>query len=482
VLIAQNTDYSHSVWRWSGTAWSPVTVTNDLAAHIGTGALAAYDRARHVVLLVGYDQSALGWALWSFDLATGTWSPLPAPPSANAPGGFAYDATRQVAILTYAFTATRIWDGTSWQTYSTFPSNQVLTYDPRAGGVVAQSVDVAQLWDGAAWTSLPETGSVVGSELWYDDDRQRRVIFAGDVYEYDGSQWSSPIRSWPTDYWWGWLTYDVKRKELVELLNTAQMPGHTVNELWTYRDGWNNVPVVLGNVIVGGIAYDPVRDTIVGATQLGTTFFIHDHVLTSPAIAGPIGSNNPMAYDASRGAVVSAGSGTLELPSNADLWTQIDPAQITQNGDLVFDARSNQLVLGNGAGTVQLEPEGWSPSLSASLGVLAEDQRRGTIEQLGSGMAYERISGAWHERLGLPAKLTSNLGLHAAYAPESGTLYVIGDVGTSSHVMMTRQFVGPSPLDGCTGGDDDGDGLVDCADPECWWACQPGCPPYATCP
>src|SRR5262249_10113887 len=35
--------------------------------------------------------------------------------------------------------------------------------------------------------------------------------------------------------------------------------------------------------------------------------------------------------------------------------------------------------------------------------------------------------------------------------------------------------------DRCDGTDVDGDGLVRCADPDCWWACTPLCPPGTTC-
>ena len=40
-------------------------------------------------------------------------------------------------------------------------------------------------------------------------------------------------------------------------------------------------------------------------------------------------------------------------------------------------------------------------------------------------------------------------------------------------------FRGPGGDELCDGRDGDGDGLVDCADPDCWWTCTPACPPGA---
>jgi hypothetical protein len=37
------------------------------------------------------------------------------------------------------------------------------------------------------------------------------------------------------------------------------------------------------------------------------------------------------------------------------------------------------------------------------------------------------------------------------------------------------------PSEACDGTDADGDGLVGCADPDCWARCTPHCPPGTTC-
>ena len=48
--------------------------------------------------------------------------------------------------------------------------------------------------------------------------------------------------------------------------------------------------------------------------------------------------------------------------------------------------------------------------------------------------------------------------------------------------MWAHRWVGLQPLERCDKADADGDGLVDCADPDCWWSCTPTCPPLSSCP
>jgi hypothetical protein len=57
----------------------------------------------------------------------------------------------------------------------------------------------------------------------------------------------------------------------------------------------------------------------------------------------------------------------------------------------------------------------------------------------------------------------------------------IGDLDGFT-VAYGIRFQGPGNEERCDGGDGDGDGLVDCADPDCWWKCTPACPPGVVCP
>jgi hypothetical protein len=109
--------------------------------------------------------------------------------------------------------------------------------------------------------------------------------------------------------------------------------------------------------------------------------------------------------------------------------------------------------------------------------------RRGSVELFTpDGSIYERFNGQFVSEDPAkapppPAALTAQ-GLDAVYAPELGAIYLIGDLRYSRLIL---QRTATTVLDACTGGDDDGDGLVDCDDPDCWWSCTPTCPPHTSC-
>jgi hypothetical protein len=53
---------------------------------------------------------------------------------------------------------------------------------------------------------------------------------------------------------------------------------------------------------------------------------------------------------------------------------------------------------------------------------------------------------------------------------------------SENYRLWSHSFASQSaPADRCTDVDTDGDGLVACADPDCWARCTPRCPPRASC-
>ena len=53
----------------------------------------------------------------------------------------------------------------------------------------------------------------------------------------------------------------------------------------------------------------------------------------------------------------------------------------------------------------------------------------------------------------------------------------------SADVLLERKYVSSLPDESCVAGEDaDGDGLVGCDDPDCWWKCHPACPYATACP
>ena len=188
-------------------------------------------------------------------------------------------------------------------------------------------------------------------------------------------------------------------------------------------------------------------------------------------------------YDPIRGGVVGVtASATWFLASAADHWVMIGGAPPTSSlpATMAFEARSGDLSLISQYGNAARFTAGtWFTSLSPGTGYsIVADARRGTSEIIAATRpSYEHINGGWFQRDPLPVAVDGP----AIYNAASGKVIVIGTVN-HSRVMLERTFVGAAPLDGCAGGDDDMDGLIDCDDPDCWWSCRPACPPFASCP
>jgi hypothetical protein len=72
-------------------------------------------------------------------------------------------------------------------------------------------------------------------------------------------------------------------------------------------------------------------------------------------------------------------------------------------------------------------------------------------------------------------------------APEGAGIYAFDAAITSGSslaptIAWRLQWNAPIAYDSCSADDADGDGKVQCADPDCWAACSPLCPPGTTCP
>ena len=90
--------------------------------------------------------------------------------------------------------------------------------------------------------------------------------------------------------------------------------------------------------------------------------------------------------------------------------------------------------------------------------------------------------GTWHELQSALRPAPRN-GHAMAYDSIAGAMMVFGGSGSNAlYEAYAHRFesVGDAP-DGCIETDLDGDGLVGCADPDCWGRCQPTCPPATTC-
>ncbi|MBL0218046.1 MAG: hypothetical protein IPQ07_29725 [Myxococcales bacterium] len=491
------------IYEWDGTSWTRVVTSSspNLSQPVVT-----YDPVRHLLLVAQLGSTIT--PLWTLDLATGTWVAKPSIGQIfSYQGGFAFDAVRGVAVLVTGDGKVFEWNGTAWTTIVAAPpvaTGWGVTFDPRVGAVIAvggatPSNKIAK-WTGAAWVTLAETLPSPRNipEVAFDPDRNRRIVFGGspgnaaypllgDVFEYDGSGWQHIDSDAPPEFDdFGRLSYayDPVRRTLVQLGGTA---GATTGklEVWTRTDDrWHHQgpsPIPYQNSALAA-AYDPVRGGIVVNAGDFSTWLLDGEQWRKIEDAGTSDAQGmvAMAYDPIRRAMVGLdGTQTWSLGAD-DRWHMLAawPAP-TVYLTLAFDARAGRLVAAANMDVFELADTGWSPTLSpGSFYRVVEDPRRGTVNFVrGTGSLWERVAGAWFEHPALPIATNGS----ASFAPIEGTLLLIGTV-RNARLLFERTFVGSSPRDACTGGDEDGDQLIDCADPDCWWSCTPTCPPRASCP
>lgn len=290
--------------RAASLAPSPLPAGRGEAPSPRTGAAAAYDAARGVLLLfggTGDGRTVLG-DTWAWD---GTrWTrlhPAPAPPPV-ASALMAADAADGTLVLYGAAGNTWTWDGTTWRSHPGSPpldASAVMAYDPATRGVLlylAQTGGEHQTWrwDGAAWTRLAPrtTPDIVMGAMAFDG---RRLLLVGAPF--------GVVQGQPVTQTWAWDGADWSL-----LAPAVRLPLSTET----------------------GAAYDPARSQVValagGETWLwdGATWRrVH------PAHQPPARLGAAMAADARSGGVVLYGGHSAVGAALGDLWTW-DGADWTQ--------------------------------------------------------------------------------------------------------------------------------------------------------
>jgi hypothetical protein len=240
-------------------------------------------------------------------------------------------------------------------------------------------------------------------------------------------------------------------------------------------------------VLYGSLVYDPVRDAVVLSTFYGATWTFSDAGWTvlDPTTTDP-GFLPSLTYDPRRRAVIGVlPTKTAILPSDAARWTVIEAGPNTSFvRTIAVSSSTGDLVASVPPAMMRFTGDAWTETLAppqAQNVSLVADLRRGTITSLGGGtVVWERVGQSWLAREPAPLALFG----FGAYAADTGEILFVGGFDTpDTQVLLRSRYTGDSPLETCTDGlDDDGDGLVGCDDPDCWWACTPACPPHASCP
>ncbi len=515
-------------WEWDGEHWNEIPVPAADRPTARAWHSLAYDPIRGRVVLFGgennqpMDASHLDYGdTWEWDGTTWTErspasGPVPAPRNAHA---MSWDPAVGKVVL-YA--------GRS---------------GPPAHVSLCVYYEDAWAWDGAAWTPLSlgtEPGARFGHTLYYDLERDELVLFGGmdglhvlsDLWQSSGGAWTKatapllpPARASSA------LVRDPRRGTL--LLFGGDDISARLDDTWTWDGGkWQSHSPADAPTARDGhaLATDIARDRVVlfgGETDVEVTAETWEWDGTTWTERTPTTAPDPrrasaMAYDPLREVVVLFGgqTGTTEPYApygdtwewDGTTWTERTPATsppARSGHGLVWDPRRQVVVLHGGRngwgtqgpylddtwewdGTTWTERTQSAPSAAGDF-ALAMDPLRGVAVRFAGFIGSTRADQTWELRdvgwraIELAIRPPPRSDPALAYDPRGGGFLLLGGRSRdSSHGIVALndfwrlRFEGADPREACGPGfDRDGDGLVGCADPDCWARCDPTCPPTA---
>jgi cysteine-rich repeat protein len=488
-------------WEWNGSTWTEIT---SAGPPLRWGHVMVFDPVRGVSVMAGGYNTSPGSSppvlqgTWEYDgawtmksgsnptefiLADGAYDPISKTPIVYGGEGGGYSNN------TYS------WNGSAWtamggSTVASGRYDMMLATDWRRGrvvmfgGITSGAMGVKETWERAApgWVQVaPATpGPLMLFASAYDPTRHRVVVFGGatvvfgapvgNTWLFDGVRWS-PGGSGPSGRWLPAMATDTKRHRVILFGGYASA---IMGDTWIWNGtSWASVA---SSAPPGrwahAMAYDEKRDRIVmfggtptGGGDLGDTWEWDGTTWTDKTPTDAADSPSPrnghaMAYDPLRERVVLVGG------------TAIDHATWEWDGTKWSAAVSiSTLPLRNGMGLA------WN----YSRGSLVMFSGRSAL-----GDAWERIGTEWAP---IPVTTEPVGRVWGGFFPNpdgSGVMSYGGwdENGSTTGLadMWHLDWTNLDSYEACAGdGDEDGDGLVTCADPDCWARCTPSCPPGAAC-
>ncbi len=523
-------------WEWDGTNWTAAAVF--VAPQPRTGHRMVYDSGReHVVLFGGF---ATGPSpvrdlndTWEWD---GAWTDISddAPPPVGTDMALAYDPSRGRTVL---FEAGAIWElddmmhkWTSITTTGPTPPSRTfsaMAYDPVkkvvvmfAGDSFGTPVDDTWAWDGTAWHAIAATAPPTrqGQAMATDIDHRQIVMFGGApdplTWLWTGTAWQSIATSPPAAQ----AGLQSARDAQTALTTTFgdEIQGFGTPLTWRFDTGFTLLTLALQP--------DPTASVLVqdDAHDLGVLFDTKSALTwtwngtawkqLAPATSPPKG-DWAFAYDGATKQAILFGSNPdpATWAWDGTTWKQLAPAHQPSariRVALAYDPIHRDLVLFGGAdpniapigGTWLWDGSDWTapplaveplPRSHAGLAWNASRQRLtmfgGEGEQVPLGDLWEWDGTAWQQIATSngptprfqPAMLSTNTGDGLLVF---GGFLTSGSMARTSDDLWLLRWEANDIDEACRESiDGDGDGLVGCADLDCWATCTPTCPPGSTC-
>ena len=521
-LVDNNTYADTMTWLYDGTTWTPQTTAT--APPTTIFADMTYDPDRDVVVMFGGREDGSPSetnTVWEFNGTT--WRN--ATPSSGGPAGtveapgLAYSAGLHTVVLYGGMSSPGVpqtstsamwtWNGTAWTAFAgatptqrghhvlvddgrggllvyggTFQGSQACTgCTPTTGDVDTWVLDpVANAWHAADPPGMREATATATSL-----DHAQSVIFGGgriipspgtiayytDTWRFDGLGWTLGPTG-PANYDNASLAYDEAHARYVLFGGQTAQDTTIDNETWLLdtNGAWTQQHPTLAPPprISAAMAYDAAHAQVVlfGGTDSdtirGDTWTWDGSAWTqqNPAHSPPAQGDGVLAYDRARQNVVFVGNGDTWIWDGSD-WHQVTPAVSPLariDATLMWNpAHATLVLIGGQIGSGGLfDAWEWNGTTWTQIGTMTRPVARSFEAVFGTadGAGIEMFGGAQQP---LSARFTS--------------------LGDQWELRSDR----PRGSDACVLPIDvDGDGLIGCADPDCWRVCAPLCPPDTSCP
>lgn len=486
-------------WQLQGGAWTQIATTGPPLAMQPS---MTFDPVAGVIVLVaGGEQWVLDGATWT---RIGTVSAR-----SDARMWIVFDiALGQRLLLGRAGAAltTWAWDGVAWIELGrpTVPHDnaQGVVADRVRGGVIAVIGNEVAIWSSSGELDVVATPNHVdpsvraGAAAANDLGRREVILFGGTSTErnvptriaamaaFDGLEWRVLTPSTrPSARMEHAMTYDPARGRVVLFGGDTESGPSGETWLWDGATWMLATPTMSPPARSGhAMTYDREREVVVlfggfdGTKPLGDTWEWDGASWTNRAsVENPtarIGAS--IAHDPIGGGVLLFGGGDdVEIALGSDETWRLTASGWTKLEQVILPSRRMRATLT------------WAPARRRLLLVGGERARTQgiAIRQIAIADTWEWDGARWRSLIASPLLATQ----HVAFAaPDGSTVATFGGNTLDSFTlqMFEHRWLDRGSYETCVGRlDADGDGLGGCADPDCWSACTPLCPPeMANCP
>jgi cysteine-rich repeat protein len=498
----QSVDLRSDTWEFDGTAWTKIADDSPPGARENAGV--AYDPSLGGVVIVGGDMYSMGTVLsdtWLY--RDQNWQQLAAslPTQPTTGLGVSYDIAAQRLIAFggnteagyapsggTAQTATLVWTDTGWSVATVTPPaaarayvgvaasrHHVIAFGGRSAAGTG-STETVILTPTTGWTAAAALGARFAMGAANLPERASAIVFGGqtagpgsesaETYELTPDGFALASGAGPSARSFPGMAYDPANHDVVLFGGT---PGPS-SQTWTWNGAWTS----FGSSTPPGryepqIAFDGQQVCMVGGYGSGgpldDVWGWNGSSWSALPFAPPSTLFGAAAgYDPSVDQMVVAGGRTV-------LGSNVNDDSFTVTSGALGEAPSLPVAT-YGPSLV------WNPARQ-KLTLLG-----GNVETTMTAKELDRTNERWDV---VPVVAAPRGRIYtAAIASIDGSGILVMSGSTNPGLLddsWELSWQGPGVNELCGADDTDGDGLVGCADPDCWWVCTPSCPPgtEATC-